>query len=121
MERIRFVEHRGVRILCANYSGLRTAEELERVLEEAAAEIHAHPRGSLLILADLRELPYTLENVKLLRDAAVRNSPYVRARAVVGLPDIAQLSFRAVSKLTGRALESFATSEQAMDWLVEQA
>jgi hypothetical protein len=118
--RIRFSEHLGVRILSSDLSRLDGAE-LRQELETASALIQHQPFDSLLVLVNVRGIPYSLENVALLRHATMRNRPYVRARAVIGLPEIARFSFRAIAHASGRKMEAFETAEAALDWLVQQA
>lgn len=120
MERARFVERNGISILLLDFTGL-DGEELRAEVDRASVMVRERARDSVLTLLLIGGVPYTLQNVKTLRDAAVQNSPFVRARAVVGLPEIAHLSFRAIAHLTGRKLESFEDAESAMRWLVEQA
>ena len=69
---------------------------------------------------NLTGIPYTLENVAVLREFALLNRPYVRARAVIGLPEVARLSFRAVAHVSGRRIEAFDDVAAARDWLVGQ-
>ena len=118
--RIRWVEHRGVRMLSADYSGIEDPGEL-RALAEHGHEVLRHwEPESVLILARFSGVPYTLENLDILRDIAARNQRYVRARAVVGIPPIASLSISAFARLTGRPLPAFVSVAEAKDWLAEQ-
>lgn len=119
-ERVRFLTHEGVRFLLSDLSGL-DAEDLRRELERARAIIHGEPADSLLVLVNVRGIPYSLENVALLRHAAVQNRPYVRARAVIGLPEVARLSFRVVAHASGRRMEAFESLDDALRWLTDQA
>ena len=118
-DRIRFVEHDGVRILHADYSGLRTTEELRAVVQHATELISTEPPRSVLVLVNLSGVPYNLDNLGVLRDAVDANRPFVRARAVYGLPSIAQLSFGAMARLSGRRMERFRDAEEAVTWLRE--
>lgn len=120
MERVRFVEHRGVRILLADFSGLQGPEALHRELERARKLVQQQPPESLLILVNLEGVPYTLESVGLLRKFALLNRPYVKARAVIGLAEVARLSFRAVAYVSGRKMEAFDDEEVARSWLISQ-
>lgn len=117
MDRVRFVDHEGVRILHADYSGIRTTEELRAVVERATEMIRVEPPRSVLVLVNLSGVPYNLDNLAVLRDAVEANRPYVRARAVYGLPSIAQLSFGAMARLSGRRMERFRDAESAVTWL----
>ena len=120
MERIRYFEHQGVRLLLADLSGLEETEALRRELQRAHEIVRREPPESLRVLVNLTGIPYTLGSVAVLREYALRNRPYVRARAVVGLPEVARLSFRAVAHVSGRKMETFDDVATASDWLVGQ-
>lgn len=121
MSRIRFIQHGDVQILHCNFAGIEATEELRAVVEEAGILIRSQPPRSALLLINLDGVPYTLQNVSVLRRALEENRAYVRARAVCGLPPIAQLSFTAMARLSQRPMEQFRDSRAAMDWLVEAA
>ena len=119
MDRIRIIEYRGVRILHVSFAGIESAEGLQGVMDEASAFLREQPPRSALVLIELDGVPFTLENVGLARRALLDNREFVRARAVCGLPPIAQLSFTALSRLSQRPMEQFRDSGSAMDWLAE--
>ena len=118
--RVRFVEHRGVRILQVDLTGIQDSDELRREAEAVYDVARLYPPDSLLTLTNVSGVPYSLENVHILRQAAMRNKRYVRARAVVGIPPIATLSLQPFARISGRALQAFATVEEAREWLAEQ-
>lgn len=119
-ERVHFIEHAGVRILLTDYRGIDDSEELRREVEGAAVLLRQEPSGSALVLACLEGVPYTLENVGILKEAVIRNRPFVKARAVVGLPRIAFFSYSALARISDRPMASFRTVDEALEWLVER-
>ena len=119
--RVRWVEHLGVRILCVDLSGIEDPGKLRATAERGYEAVRHQPPDSLLMLTHLAGVPYTLENVHILRDVAARNSPFIRARAVVGLPAVAHLALRPFTRLSGRPLQTFGSADEAKDWLAEQA
>ena len=121
MERVSFVTHLGVRILQVDYTGLQEVPELLRLAERATRLIEKEARGSVLTLVDLSGTPYSLRLVRSLGELAVTNAPFVRARAVVGLPSFVAPVAREVARFSGRPLEMFEEREPAMDWLVDWA
>lgn len=120
MAGIQFMEHCGIRILRADYSGL-SADALRHAVTEASALLLAEPPGSVLVLVNVQGVPYTLENVGILRGAAVRNKPFVKARAVVGLSPLASFSYKALAHASGRPMESFESEAEALAWLVQRS
>ena len=121
MERVSFVTHRGARVLQVDYSGLEEVPELLRLAERASRLIEKEPQGSVLTLVNLTGTPYSLRLVRSLGDLAVANAPYVRARALVGLPSFVAPVVREVARFSGRPIEMFDECEPALDWLVERA
>ena len=121
MERARYLAHRGKRILYVDYSGIRTVEELEGAARQATSMVQAEPPNSVLALLDLNGVPFGLRLVRMLGEAAAANVDFVRARAVVGLPETERPTLGAVADFTGRPLEAFQSTEAALDWLVSHA
>ena len=120
MERVSFVTHRGVRILRVDYSGMGDVQELLRVADQATRVMQREPPQSLLVLVDLSDTPYSLRLVRKLGELAVANAPFVRARALVGLPALVLPVVREVGRASGRPLELFEQTETALDWLAER-
>jgi hypothetical protein len=48
------------------------------------------------------------------------NRPFVRARAIVGLPSAATVPFQIVEDLSASPMAHFESRDAAMDWLVSQ-
>ena len=120
MESARYVIHNGQRILYVDYSGIRTVEELESAARDASTLVKEEPPHSVLALLDLTGVPFSLRIVRLLGEAAAANVDFVKARAVVGLPDAARPTVGAVADFSGRPLEVFPDTETALEWLSEQ-
>ena len=121
MDRIRIIEYRGARIVHVSFAGMESTEELRAAVREAGEVLRGQPPRSALVLIDLEGVPFTLQNIALAGRALEENRPYVRARAICGLPAIAQLSFSALARLSRRPMEPFRDTATAMDWLVEMA
>ena len=121
MERIRFVTHRGVRVLLLDMTGLTELQETRRVAEAAKAAVAREPPGSLLLVTDTTGSRYNSESLAAMKEMAAHNTPYLKASCVVVQAATHRVAVAAVSLFTGRALKAFGTREEALDWLVEQA
>jgi hypothetical protein len=118
MERARFITHRGTPILLSDLSGLHSTEELQRAVRLGGDLLQSDPSQSVLVLVDVTGIEYSVENFALLQQSVARNRPFVRARAIVGLPPTAASAFDVVSSLSPSPMASFDGREEAMDWLV---
>lgn len=120
MERIHFVTHRDIRILRADYSGLRTLRELEPVAASVSEAMQREVEGGLLVLIDMSGVPYSLRIFRRMSEMAAANAPRVRARAIVGLCEEMRSLVPLLAEFSGRPVEAFDDVPAALDWLVEQ-
>lgn len=120
MRRTQFIEHRGVRILAVDLSGIQDTPELRSAVEDIKEVVRQEPEGSILAVTDLTGSAFSLEAVGLMRELAVHNKPYVIAAALLGVPNVARFSLAAIARATGRNIRAFPDEDLAKDWLIEQ-
>jgi len=123
VERTRFVEHAGKRILLLDYSGLGSdLRELLGEITRTRRMISGQAPASLLTLTDVRGCIITPANVRAMKELVDHNEPYVRWSAVVvGLTGVYLAGFRAIQGLSRRRnLLSFGDPDEAKDWLASQ-
>lgn len=123
MERTRFIEHAGKRILLLDYREMGSSdEELLAEIAKTKAIISREPPGSVLALTDIRGSKITAGHVRTMQGLVEFNKPYVRWSAiVVGLTGVYLTAFRAVQAVSRRRnLRSFNDLEEAKSWLVAQ-
>ena len=120
MERIRFVEHRGKKILLEDFSGMQPGREYVAALEEARRIIHSQPESSVLAMFDATNGMFDQDVINRMNEFAKSNKPYIKASALVGITGLRKIALSAVSRLSGRDFKVFDTREEAMDWLAEQ-
>ena len=121
MERVRFIEHRGVPILLSDLSGIRNTSELQRAVRLGGELLRTQPPRSDLVLVDVTGVEYSVESFAIVQQSVATNRPYVRARAVVGLPRAAAVPFQVVAQLSDSPMAQFGTREEAQEWLLSQA
>ena len=121
MERTRFIEHRGKRILLLDYSGIQNPEQAIATIEHSKTVVAQHPPHSLLVLTDVKDARYNSAVLQAMKELAAHNGPYVRASAIVGMGGLHRIAYQAVLLFTRRKIPAFDTREQALDWLAEQA
>jgi len=120
LERTRFAEHRGTRILVLDYSGARDPDETIRSIEHSKSVVARHPPKSLLILTNVRDARYNAAVLQALKELAKHDEPYVKASAVVGMSGLHRIAYQAVILFTKRNIQVFDDEAAAMDWLVTQ-
>jgi hypothetical protein len=120
MERTRFVEHRGKKILLLDYSGIREPSEALRAIKESRDEVRKHPPKSLRVLTDSTDSHYDTAVVQALKDLAAHDEPYVVASAVVGVVGLKKVVLTAVNLFSKRKIMMFDTRGDALEWLVSQ-
>jgi hypothetical protein len=119
-ERVRFVHHRGKRILLIDFSHLERTEDILEVIRAAKEVVAKQPPASLRTLSNVYRARYTPPVMDAIKELAVHNRPYVTAAAVVGMEGLHRILFRAVLMFSRRNMESFDTVDAARDWLAAQ-
>ncbi len=118
MERTRFIEHNGRRIVLVDLSGLGKEEESLAEIEKARRFFATQqPNGSLLTVTDGTGAHYTTRIMDALKKLAAHNKPYVKAACAVTDTRLHRVVITAVAIFTGRHLPVFASREEALRWL----
>ena len=117
-ERISFVTHQGKRIMVVDFSHCEPKEIL-MLLEEIQRTVARHAPGSLLILADLTGAHFDREVATRMKEVAVRDRPYVKRSAWVGVESLPHVYYENMKSFSQRDFPAFNTREAAMDWLVK--
>jgi len=123
MDRTRFIDHRGHRLLLLDYTNLGTdLDELKEEIGKSREVIGREPPGSVLIVTDVRGCKITPGAVKAVQELVRFNAGYVRWSAVVvGLTGVYLTAFRATQALSRRRnMRAFNDLEEAKEWLVSQ-
>ena len=121
MERVKFVQHKGKKILIEDFSGLTPGKEFEETVELARKTIASQPAKSVVAVLDATNAHYDNETLGLLKDFVKANAPYVKVSSIVGITGLLGIAVRTISSVTGRSFNQFGTREEALDWLADQA
>jgi len=117
MERIRFIDHAGHKILLVDCSGCQPGEVAE-IADHVPEFVTAEPPRSVLLLADFSGSKLTKEAVERIKIAAVRNRPHLRRSAWVFNGNIPKTLHDSVKSFSSRDIPKFETREDAMGFLV---
>lgn len=118
-QRVRFIEHRGQRILFIDFSELR-ADDILREMGTARDIIRSQPPNSVRALTDVRKAQYSPPVMDAMKEFTAGNAPFVRHSAVAGMERVHRVLYRAVLLFSRRSIEVFESLDQARDWLASQ-
>lgn len=120
MIKSRWVVWHGVGVLHLDYANFKQdIEGLREEVRQADEEIQREPKGSVLVLIDLRDTVATGAVVSLFKESSALTNPYVRKHALIGVTGMKRFLADKVAKLARRPMRLFDTEEQALDWLVK--
>lgn len=122
MERVRFIEHSGRRVLLIDYSGMTEQPEFLALIDERKKLVAAEPADSLLTLTDVTNARCSRDVLESMKVAAVLDRPHLKRAAIVGTDSVfPHGTSDAISNFTARHWARFQTREEALDWLVSDA
>lgn len=121
MQRTRFIEHQGHRILLLDYAGVRDPDETLSSIRESKETVARQPPKSLLVMTVVRDARYNAAVLQGMKELAAHNAPYVKASAVVGMSGLHRIAYQAVILFSKRNIRVFDSEAEALDWLVTQA
>lgn len=118
-ERIRYIEHRGKRILLVDVSHC-SARELENAALLVPSYVTSEPLGSVLLLADFTGAAFDRISIERLKEGTVFDRPHLKRSAWVGIESLPKVFYEHIKSFSRRELPAFKTREEALDWLVEE-
>ncbi|HEV2987670.1 MAG TPA: hypothetical protein VG759_04465 [Candidatus Angelobacter sp.] len=116
--RVQLIEHRGKQILFVDYVNC-DATTLKELILEGHRALSRMPLKSALTLNDVTGTYFDQESVRLLKETVVKNDPYVKRGAVIGISGLQSLIYSAVQAFSHRKIPHFSSKEEALDWLVQ--
>ncbi|MDM7926496.1 MAG: hypothetical protein QUS35_10820 [bacterium] len=116
-DRVRFVHHKGKKILIQDFSALKPGPEFYRLVEQARVLIAAEPYRSVLTVVDATGSEFDSGVLQTLKEFVKVNTPYIKKTAVVGITGLKEVGLLAVSRGLGRPLDTCGTLQEALDML----
>jgi hypothetical protein len=117
-DRIRFITHQGKQILLVDLSHC-SAAEVEKVLRELPEVVTTRPRGSVLIFSDFTAASFDAEAMRVMKETAVFDKPYIKKTAWVGAEAFPEDFSKSLSSFARREFPAFKTRDEALAWLVK--
>jgi hypothetical protein len=118
-DRIRFVKHEGKQILLVDISNCSSAQVIT-LSKIVRGFVTAHPKGSLLLLADFTNAEFDKESLPAMQETAVFDRPHLKKSAWVGTESLPNIFYEHIKTFSRRDLPTFKTREEALDWLVKE-
>jgi len=103
--------------LLADFSHTKPEEQL-LAFPEIQKQISAMPAKSVLLLTDVTGAVYNSASARAIKEWSSKNTPFIKASAVVGATGFLATILAGIRLFTGRDIRSFDTRNEAMDWLV---
>jgi hypothetical protein len=118
MDRVRFITHKGKKVLLVDYTDLSDEAELLKMIEQREFLVDSQPKNSVLMIINVSGAKFTKEVLTRVKEANVYDLPYVRRAALVGVEDRQKAAVEAVRMFAKTHRETFATLAEALDWIV---
>jgi hypothetical protein len=118
--RIRFISHKGKKILVVDVSNC-SAAELQEVAALVPEYVTSEPKGSVLLLADFTGAEFNHDAAMRLKESTVFDRPHLKRSAWVGVDSMPRVFYQNIKSFSQRELPTFKTREEAMDWLVKNS
>jgi len=116
MERIKFVTHRGQRVLLVDYTNCR-ADEVAEIADQAPPIVTQEPPGSVLLLADFTGAEFSRETVEHLKIAAAVDKRHLKRDAWVLDHNLPKALYDSIRSFSTREMPIFPTREAALEYL----
>ncbi len=116
VQRLRYVEHRGKRILLADVSTC-SEEQLAECIKTVPQFVTQQPEHSVLLLGDFTGTHFTKGTIEQLKIAAVFDRPHVSKAAWVLSDNLHKVVLESIRNFSAREIAVFATREEALDYL----
>ena len=118
MDRVRFITHKGKKVLLVDYSNITEESQLVEMIEQREFLVDSQPKNSVLMVINVSGAKFSKEVLTRAKEANVYDLPYVRRSALVGVEERQKPAIDAVSMFAKRQWENFATLAEALDWIV---
>jgi hypothetical protein len=118
-DRLKFIEHKGKRILSINSVGA-DFQLIRAIAAECWHLVSREEPKSVRTLNDLEGGEFSSETTKVFSELVAKNRPYVFRGALIGIKGMRFFAYQSVVSLTNRPLKLFNDRQQALDWLVKE-
>src|SRR5580692_13113119 len=116
IDHVRFITHQGKQILLIDASNC-SAAEVEKIFRAVPEFVTTRPRGSVLILSDFRGASIDQDAIRIMKETAVFDKPYIKRSAWTGAKSLPHALSEDLGNFSRRNFPVFETREEALAWL----
>ncbi len=116
---IHFINHQGKQVLLLDLSNC-SAAEVEKIFRAVPEVVTTRPRDSVLILSDFTGASFDAESIRVMKETAVFDRPYVKKSAWTGTKTFPQVFSENVRSFSRREFPVFETRKEALAWLTKE-
>ena len=117
-ERVKWIDHKGEKILFADLSNTETAEEVKEVLGKVFEVAKNIPESTLQYLTNMDQAHVTAKVMPIYREEAAKVKPYIKKWSMFGLSKINVMILKLLQKSLGLDAQPFTNQEEALEYLV---
>ena len=115
MMKSRWIRWNETAVLHLDYANFKQdIEGLKAEVLEADAEILREPKGTVLVLIDLRDTVASAAVVSMFKESSKITTPYIRRHALIGVSGMKRYLADKVARLAGRPMRLFVTEKEAL-------
>ncbi|RPJ62173.1 MAG: hypothetical protein EHM12_04715, partial [Dehalococcoidia bacterium] len=103
MDRVKWIETKGKRILYSDYSGLKTSEELFAVVEEGL-KMAKMSQGTYLAMHNFTNATVSNEFTEKIHEIGKELEGKIEKRAVIGMTGLKAILFQGFLRVTGNKM-----------------
>jgi hypothetical protein len=120
--RLRLAAWKGAQIVLFDLRGMQDELEAVALIEGPYRRFMdaQKPGAGLLTMVETRDTPHSAKTLTAFREFAHRNTPCVKASAVIADRPMHRLAVSTIAMFTKRRIKAFADDGAAMEWLVAQ-
>ncbi|RLD84547.1 MAG: hypothetical protein DRJ10_00850 [Bacteroidetes bacterium] len=119
-ERVRWIEHKGKRIIYNDFSKIHSDEVVRVVRQFEQLVMDSKDTDDIIVLSNMTDAHFFGEAFEEIKRVTKVVRPYIKKRAVVGISGVKSILYKSVNMFArGTPTKMFNTIEKAKDYLVE--
>ena len=115
-DRIKWIEHKGKRILSLDYSGL-PIEELTPFQDELYKVIIKEELNSIIYLTNVSTFKFSMKTLNQFNQLANVTKKYEKGVAIYGATGLIKVMYDGFAKLYGKPIKACNSREEALEWI----